>query len=197
MKCQKCTQPAVVHLTELFAEGATKKAVELHLCYEHALECGLLVPPNQPTPTLPVHSHATKKAKPEAATASKLESAKPAPGAQPPAEMAMTRKEPTGATGISPCPKCGNTWQAFKTAGVMGCPHDYTHFESKLLPLVRRAHEGAVQHAGKVPQNAGNTDVTRNVTTSRLRRQLLQAIDAERYEEAAKLRDQLKQLGSN
>jgi protein arginine kinase activator len=80
---------------------------------------------------------------------------------------------------------------------MMGCPHDYAHFEARILPLVKRAQEGAVQHAGKVPSKIEHTEVTREVTTSRLRRELQRAVDAERYEEAARLRDELRRLEAN
>jgi protein arginine kinase activator len=77
----------------------------------------------------------------------------------------------------------------------MGCPHDYAHFESKILPLVKRAQEGAVQHTGKVPTKIEHTEMTREVTTTRLRRELQKAIHAERYEDAARLRDALSKMG--
>ena len=196
MKCQKCVQPAVVHLTELFTDGAVKKAVELHLCYEHALESGLLAPPTQETPTLPalspppMHTQVHKK---------KVEAGGESGGGLtivpkvPPAGVALVRKE--SGEGAE-CPICGSSWGSFKTSGKMGCPHDYVHFEGKLVGLVKRAHEGASQHAGKVPAKMRHSAGTRDVTASRLRRELQLAVDAEKYEEAARLRDLLKKVAS-
>lgn len=187
MKCQKCTQPAVVHLTELLSEGAVKKAVEVHLCYDHAIEAGLIAPgaPAQ-IPPASVALQGSKKAKHEPETA-----IVPAP---PPGAMAIVRKE--GEAGAGGCPVCGATWSQFKNAGVMGCPHDYAHFESKVLPLVKRAQEGAVQHTGKVPSKIQHTEMTREVTATRLKRELQKAIRSERYEEAARLRDQLSKIAT-
>jgi protein arginine kinase activator len=47
---------------------------------------------------------------------------------------------------------------------------------------------------GKVPRKKKTQETDRQVTTLRLRRELQKAIDAENYEAAARLRDQLKGL---
>jgi protein arginine kinase activator len=92
------------------------------------------------------------------------------------------------------CEQCGMTWSEFRQGGLMGCEHDYTQFEKDLTPLLQRAHEGATHHVGKVPARRGGTGVPakRAVDTSRLRKELQRAIEAEDYERAAKLRDQIK-----
>jgi protein arginine kinase activator len=78
----------------------------------------------------------------------------------------------------------------------MGCTHDYEFFVSRLMPLVKRAHEGAIEHVGKVPKArrgmVSQTDRLR--VAARAKRELQRAVDAENYELAAQLRDQLKQL---
>ena len=43
MKCQKCSKPAMIHLTEIITDSAGhKRAVEIHLCLGHAQEAGLV-----------------------------------------------------------------------------------------------------------------------------------------------------------
>ena len=75
------------------------------------------------------------------------------------------------------------------------CSHDYTQFEKDLTPLLQRAHESATHHVGKVPSRRGGTGVPmkRQVDVTKLRRELARAVEAEDYERAAKLRDQIRQ----
>lgn len=193
MKCEKCNRTAVVHLTELVTQAdGTKQAIEIHLCMTHAVEAGALatgdilsnkvvtnVPENPPEET-------ADTGLPTAIT----------PVEPQPTGMTISRQGTSaGATNPEVCPVCGMTWATFKTGGLMGCPYDYEHFASKLMPLIRRAQESASQHAGKVPTRLRETSPARQIDTARLRRELEQAVEAENYETAAKLRDQLRQLG--
>ena len=96
----------------------------------------------------------------------------------------------TGAT----CDACGITWAEFRQSGLFGCANDYTAFEKDLTPLLQRAHEGATHHVGKVPTRRGGTGVPlkKQVDVAKLRKELAKAVEAEDYERAAKLRDQIK-----
>jgi protein arginine kinase activator len=91
------------------------------------------------------------------------------------------------------CDVCGMTFGEFRQKGLLGCPHDYDAFERGLLPLLQRAQEGATQHVGKVPHQAGDAQKKQNAIL-RLRGQLRGAVSSEDYERAAALRDQIKQL---
>jgi protein arginine kinase activator len=84
------------------------------------------------------------------------------------------------------CPDCGLKFMEFRARGRLGCPNDYGVFARGLLPLVQRAH-GATRHVGKVARRrpAANQRL-------RLRTQLREAIAREDYEQAARLRDQLR-----
>src|SRR5256885_1410992 len=92
------------------------------------------------------------------------------------------------------CEQCGITWSEFRQTGLLGCEHDYTLFEKELTPLIQRAHEGATHHLGKVPARRGGSGVPmkRTVDVTRLRKELQRAVEAEDYEKAAKIRDQIK-----
>ena len=189
MKCQKCAKPAVVHLTEIVTgsgsdgAGEGKRAVEIHLCLDHAVAAGLLTPlPGSTSQKVMIQSLSEKAG---------LVDAPVAPGTP---ETALT---PAAAGGQQVCPVCGMNWNEFKQSGVMGCGHDYEAFAGKVLPLVRRAQEGATQHVGKVPARKKTVEGDRQVATSRLRRELQQAVDAENYEQAAQLRDKLRTLEKN
>ena len=98
-------------------------------------------------------------------------------------------------TGTGGCEHCKMTWAEFRQSGLLGCQHDYQQFEKELTPLLQRAHEQATHHVGKVPTRRGGTGVPakRTVDVSKLRRDLAKAVEAEDYERAAKLRDQIRQ----
>jgi protein arginine kinase activator len=93
------------------------------------------------------------------------------------------------------CEHCGVTWAEFRQNGLLGCQHDYQLFEKDLTPLLQRAHEGNTHHVGKVPARRGGSGVPmkRQVDLAKLRKELARAVEAEDYERAAKLRDQIKQ----
>lgn len=104
------------------------------------------------------------------------------------------------------CGGCGMTWDEFKSGGMLGCPKCYEEFETRLIPLIERAHEGASQHIGKAPSRlAGASEESRTRAlaakveeraqrVSALRRLLDEAVKGEQYERAAQLRDELKKL---
>jgi len=91
------------------------------------------------------------------------------------------------------CPHCGLSFRDFQTKGQLGCPHDYTVFREFLLPLIERAHEGQTRHIGKVPSTA-EEKVHRLTDLVRLRRKLHDAVAHEDYEQAARVRDQIRTL---
>jgi protein arginine kinase activator len=79
----------------------------------------------------------------------------------------------------------------FRAQGRLGCPYDYTVFKGGLDSLLYRIHRGT-RHVGKFPHRRGPS-ADRLVEIVQLRRQLQSAVDAEAYEEAARLRDLLRQ----
>lgn len=87
------------------------------------------------------------------------------------------------------CPGCGFTANDFKKHGRFGCPQCYRTFASMVAPMLENMHKG-VRHAGKVPVKA----LERHTLLERvagLEAGLAAAVKAERYEEAARLRDEL------
>lgn len=89
------------------------------------------------------------------------------------------------------CPNCGLSWSDFKRLGQLGCSRCYETFERELVPVLKRLH-GATDHTGKHPHQRG--EAARRRTLERLREELRQAIEAEQYERAAQLRDQIRAL---
>jgi protein arginine kinase activator len=88
------------------------------------------------------------------------------------------------------CPDCGIGYMEFRAQGRLGCPRDYEVFRAGLSPLLQRIHRGE-RHAGKVPR-CHRPDGSL-VDVAELRRRLQRAVAEERYEEAARLRDLLRE----
>lgn len=90
------------------------------------------------------------------------------------------------------CATCGLKFVEFRNSGRLGCPHDYDSFRDELLPLLDNIH-GDTKHAGKQPRRLPARRAN-EAELSRLRGQLESAVAKEAYEEAARLRDRIRQL---
>lgn len=90
------------------------------------------------------------------------------------------------------CPVCGATAQDIARSGRAGCADCYQIFEQVLEPVIRRIHGGAV-HTGAIPGSAG-AEVSRKRQLESLRAELQTAIRNEAFEEAARLRDEIRTL---
>lgn len=91
------------------------------------------------------------------------------------------------------CPGCGLTASQLRQTGRLGCTVCYTHFEEHLRSLLRRLH-GGTKHVGKIVLPAEPGEGDRAARLMSLRRSLQRAIEAEDFERAASLRDQLRVL---
>ena len=92
------------------------------------------------------------------------------------------------------CPTCGFTQADFKKTGRLGCSTCYAVFSQPLEGMLKQMHKGT-QHIGKVPKALrAQLDITKQ--RDQLNEQLQKAIEMENYEEAARLRDHLKELES-
>jgi protein arginine kinase activator len=90
------------------------------------------------------------------------------------------------------CPHCGMTFVEFRNTGRLGCPYDYQEFRAELVPLLENIH-GEARHCGKTPRRLPQTKKTQD-ELMQLRNRLKAAITREDYEEAARLRDRIKEL---
>ncbi len=90
------------------------------------------------------------------------------------------------------CPQCGITFKDFRSTGRLGCPHDYEVFKKELVPLLENIH-GEVKHQGKSPRRKFSQSEA-STELSQLRKQLHGAVGREDYEQAAFLRDKIRQL---
>lgn len=90
------------------------------------------------------------------------------------------------------CPDCGIRYMDFRAQGRLGCPNDYVHFRKGLEPLIEKIHRLG-KHLGKIPKYSPPISQASLNEIIRIRQDLKKAIEAEAYEEAARLRDLLKQ----
>jgi protein arginine kinase activator len=90
------------------------------------------------------------------------------------------------------CPTCGLTYNQFSKIGRFGCGCCYKTFRERLDPLLRQVH-GHSSHRGKIPERTkGELKMKREL--ERLKEELASKVYAEEFEEAARIRDQMRLL---
>jgi protein arginine kinase activator len=96
-------------------------------------------------------------------------------------------------TTSKPCPTCGMTYEDFRKVGRLGCADCYTTFRRSLGNLLKRIH-GSPLHVGKSPVRLLKPSKVAKSELLDLKRKLERAITNEAFEEAAKLRDQIRRV---
>jgi protein arginine kinase activator len=184
MKCDQCDQEATVHELRV----VNGKKVERHLCEKCARKADIKIPTTISVEGL-IEQYMQVAAKSGEKSTEK--------GQDKPSEKPSPK--------TTACPHCSTTYVEFRQTGLLGCPACYAGFESQLGPLLERAHEGGANHVGKLPRRALSgarhsrpTDqanaAARAARITTLRTELDSAVRAEKYELAAKLRDELRRL---
>ena len=90
------------------------------------------------------------------------------------------------------CPHCGFSQADFKKSGRLGCPECYQTFAEGLEGLLKTMHKGT-RHVGKAPAALRQSREASDRLKS-LQKKLAAAIEDENFEQAAILRDELKQI---
>lgn len=106
-----------------------------------------------------------------------------------PGSMAVA---PAPAVSGRSCPTCGFTMSDLKKVRRFGCGDCYRTFREEVTQMIRGMHKGGM-HSGKVPDGLMEVH-QRNMRLEDLRSRLERAVNAENYEEAAGLRDEIRQL---
>lgn len=92
----------------------------------------------------------------------------------------------------STCSACGETYEDFTKSGRLGCASCYVAFSKLLSPLIKRVQR-STNHIGKKPSR-----IPRDLRSSHDLRlsqdRLAKAIQAEDFEEAARVRDEIKKI---
>ena len=153
-KCERCSSPATVHITEVLGPGKFEEHHVCEQCYKQY---------NQES--------------------------------QGPLSKALT-SDPgdldEALFGQQQCPDCGIKFIDFRNNHRLGCSRDYQVFQAELLPLLENIH-GDTRHCGKTPRRYPQTKQA-EAELVQLRQRLKRSVDREDYEEAARLRDQIKTL---
>ncbi|MCL1862003.1 MAG: UvrB/UvrC motif-containing protein [Defluviitaleaceae bacterium] len=168
MVCEKCKKnPASVHMQQ-FTNG---KKVELHLCQECAFKF------DNPEMLVPLENifkgfldQINSKYLIPPGTSGKAPVVRPA----------------------KPCTRCGMTFNKFKTGGRLGCDVCYTSFAKEVEVLLKNV-QGSTRHEGKYPRRMGAGLINKRQITE-LRASQKRAVEEENYEEAARLRDEIRVL---
>lgn len=105
--------------------------------------------------------------------------------------------------GVERCNTCGSSFNDIVKGGHLGCSDCYDMFEDKLEPSIRRIH-GKAKHVGKyVTYSEDQENQTKKTekapkkqadTLENLKEQLKDAIKEQRFEDAAVLRDKIKDM---
>lgn len=172
MYCERCKKnEATVHLSEIMKDMKS----EVHLCEQCAREVGLNTKISNFTLTLP--------------------------------EMLtfLNVDEVNDFQGKKRCGTCGCDFIEYKTNGKLGCPDCYSYLADQLEPALVTFH-GDARHCGKFPvYNTGNRGEVR-ITPAKskthdelamLQAELNEAVKDERYEDAAVIRDRIKELNGS
>ena len=106
--------------------------------------------------------------------------------------------------GAAHCETCGSSFEDIVRSGMVGCADCYDKFFDRLLPSIQRIH-GRARHAGKtphytvVPDEKGEQAPPEKTQTAEqqiaaLQQEMQKAIDSQNFEQAAVLRDKIKEL---
>lgn len=164
MKCDFCEKKATVFLTQL-VEGQMKKVC---LCDSCAKERGVTDPTGFSLADLLL-------------------------GGLPGGPGTGAAAGPTGTPGNGrTCPTCNFTMDDLKRVRRFGCSDCYETFGEEVSHMVRGMHKGTT-HIGKVPEGLMALQY-RHQRIEELRGRLDQAIASESYEEAAGIRDEIRNL---
>lgn len=90
------------------------------------------------------------------------------------------------------CPGCGMCFDDIAGSGRVGCDKCYETFLDQLMPSLQRMHGKAV-HTGKTPAFV-KREPTAEDKVAELKARLQQAVESENFEEAVRLRDEIKAI---
>lgn len=104
--------------------------------------------------------------------------------------LGKTPEEPGANEAHVACARCGYTQTKFKKTGRVGCPTCYEHIVPDLERMLSGMHRDVI-HQGKCP-HAVERQILQERRLMQLKRELGQCVEEERYEDAARLRDEIK-----
>ncbi len=109
--------------------------------------------------------------------------------AESPAPASSPTPEPEPVAVVLTC-GCGMSYREFEQSQRLGCPSCYETFHEPLMNTLRTTQTRGRTHRGKMPRDLREVALRRET----LDRELDDAIHAENFERAARIRDLLRQL---
>lgn len=93
------------------------------------------------------------------------------------------------------CSKCNSTFGEILSNGKLGCSECYSIFKNELIPAIEDIH-GKAYHVGKRPNKYQQNENIEDIILQ-LKQKIEQAIKTEDFEQAAIMRDKIKELEDN
>ncbi len=90
------------------------------------------------------------------------------------------------------CSCCGLSFSEIAETGKVGCANCYIEFKNELKPYLKRIH-GSVRHNGKIAGTKQLTVQSEGNRLDSLKAELARLVAAEKYEEAAVIRDRIRE----
>jgi protein arginine kinase activator len=106
-------------------------------------------------------------------------------------EKQQSAADQTATSGLH-CPSCGMSYEDFRKNARFGCCEDYRAFGDEVREILGRIH-GTTRHQGKIPQRAVQ-HLQAIEALKKLQAELTIAVEAEDFEGAAALRDQIQTI---
>ncbi len=96
---------------------------------------------------------------------------------------------------VKRCEKCGASFEDIAREGKVGCADCYRTFYDRLLPSIQRIH-GKIKHNGKTSTATPEKEKVETVEEKieKLQKQMNECVAKQEFEEAAKIRDEIKAL---
>jgi len=91
------------------------------------------------------------------------------------------------------CGNCGLLFSDFRKTGRFGCSECYKVFQTELEPLMKRIH-GSTRHVGNFVPLKHSKEVQTFSKIEKLKVEMEKVVQQEAFEQAAKIRDQIKKL---
>lgn len=91
------------------------------------------------------------------------------------------------------CEQCHMTFADFQRIGKFGCASCYDTFKGRLDSIFRKVHSGNTKHQGKIPKREGAL-LHKQKELAEYRQTLQELIGQEEFEQAAVIRDKIKQI---
>jgi protein arginine kinase activator len=98
----------------------------------------------------------------------------------------------TATVNLLKCPMCGMTIDQIQKNGKVGCPRCYETFKPELSQAIKSI-QGNSQHVGKFPKRSG-TLIRKERKIDALKIELREKIREEKFEDAVRLRDEIREL---